>query len=132
MCNYVTFFNMEAADPKQEFRDLLKVSGWSQAEASRQLCMTPSALSQIVRENSPVNPSSVTLRLFRLLILRDKPEALQNLWTKPTPTAPEKWETDLVASLRKLPPETRAHILKAIAAILAPHLQQTTRDTRTK
>lgn len=59
---------------KKEFKGLLEKSGWSQAEAARQLGMTPSALSQIVRANSPVKPSPVTLRLFKLLLEHSSPE----------------------------------------------------------
>jgi transcriptional regulator with XRE-family HTH domain len=112
---------MEAVDLKQEFRELLEASGWSQAEAARQLGMTPSALSQIVRQNSTVKPSPVTLRLFKLLLLREKPEALtavpERRWTPS-----EKWEMDLIGALRKIPPTTRELILKSFGAIIESHL----------
>lgn len=108
---------MEPFDLKEEFRALLKASGWSQAEASRQLCMTPSALSQIVRENSPVKPSQVTLRLFKLLLLRENPNVLSAI-TDSSSEHSNKWETDLIESLRRFPPSTRQEILMTFHTIL--------------
>jgi len=109
---------METADLKQEFRDLLRGSGWSQAEAARQLAMTPSALSQIVRANSPVRPSPVTLRLFRLLLMRGKPRNLAE--PAPHPKAPRKeaWEREFVRALRRVPAKTRHSILTTLRAMI--------------
>jgi len=102
---------MEGADLKQEFRDLLRAAGWSQAEAARQLAMTPSALSQIVRQNSPVRPSPVTLRLFQLLLWREKPEALRAMASRKALSAAEPWEQEVIRDLRGVPPKTRQSIL---------------------
>jgi transcriptional regulator with XRE-family HTH domain len=114
---------MESPDLKQEFRNLLKASGWSQAEAARQLCMTPSALSQIVRPNSTVKPSHVTLRLFKLLLLREDPDRLSACAETPqSPTPPargEAWESELINALRRLPPTSRSQILTTFHTILA-------------
>jgi len=85
---------MESFDLKEEFRALLRASGWSQAEAARQLCMTPSALSQIVRENSPVKPSQVTLRLFKLLLLKENPDVLSAISDSSSEHS-RKWEAEL-------------------------------------
>src|ERR1700689_5444302 len=101
---------MDRMDLKQEFRDLLEISGWSQAEAARQLGMTPSALSQIVRENSPVKPSAVTLRLFKLLLWREKPAALRSMVRRSMPAGAEQWERDLILVRRKIPPHAREPI----------------------
>jgi transcriptional regulator with XRE-family HTH domain len=112
---------MKSADPKREFRELLAASGWKQAEAARQLAMTPSALSQIVRDNSPVKPSKVTLRLFKLLLLREKPEALRAPPAAVRRTAPagaDKWEAELIRSLRKISPEKRQPLLEAISKLI--------------
>jgi transcriptional regulator with XRE-family HTH domain len=109
----------DRADLKQEFRDLLRASGWSQAEAARQLAMTPSALSQIVRRNSIVRPSPVTLRLFRLLLWREKPEALPKPSRLKPGTMPETWEAEVVRALRAVPPKTRESILRHLRALLA-------------
>jgi transcriptional regulator with XRE-family HTH domain len=104
----------DGADLKQEFRDLLRASGWSQAEASRQLAMTPSALSQIVRHNSPVRPSPVTLRLFQLLLWREKPEAMREAARRKAPTASAPWEREVIQQLRGIPPRTRDSILRRL------------------
>jgi transcriptional regulator with XRE-family HTH domain len=110
---------MDTTDLKQEFRDLLRASGWTQAEAARQLGMTPSALSQIVRQNSPVRPSPVTLRLFQLLLWREKPEAARAIARREAPPAAEAWEGEVIRSLRKLPPKNRQTILRRLRAMVA-------------
>jgi transcriptional regulator with XRE-family HTH domain len=107
-----------AADLKQEFRDLLRASGWSQAEAARQLAMTSSALSQIVRRNSPVRPSPVTLRLFQLLLWREKPEVMRALARRNAPPASEPWERAVIQDLRGFPPKTRQSILRNLRALI--------------
>ena len=109
---------MAGMDLKQEFRELLLASGWSQAEAARQLAMTPSALSQIVRDNSPVRPSLVTLRLFGLLLWRKKPGTVQNLALCERQRRAEMWEQDLIRALRRLPPKTRRPILSVLYAMI--------------
>ncbi|MGA2540993.1 MAG: hypothetical protein ABSG78_05460 [Verrucomicrobiota bacterium] len=109
---------MEGADLKQEFRDLLRASGWSQAEAARQLAMTPSALSQIVRQNSPVRPSPVTLRLFQLLLWREKPEALREMASRKALSAAEPWEQEVIRDLRGVPPKARQTILRQLKRLI--------------
>lgn len=109
---------MGGMDLKQDFRDLLRASGWSQAEAARQLAMTPSALSQIVRENSSVRPSPVTLRLFGLLLRRQKPKAADGAGCGQKKTRPEKWEQDLIRAWRRIPPNTRRPILSVLYAMI--------------
>ena len=105
-------------DLKQEFRELLLASGWSQADAARQLAMTPSALSQIVRDNSPVRPSLVTLRLFGLLLWRERPGTVQSLARCERKRRAEMWEQDLIRALRRLPPKTRRPILSVLYAMI--------------
>jgi len=109
---------MDGADLKQEFRDLLRASGWSQAEAARQLAMTPSALSQIVRQNSPVRPSPVTLRLFQLLLWREKPETLREGARRKALSASEPWEQEVIRELRGVPPKTRQAILHRLKRLI--------------
>lgn len=104
-------------DPKQEFRELLAESGWSQAEASRQLGMTPSALSQIVRDNSPVRPSAVTMRLFRLLLIREKPDSPQ-IKKSHRLAFPDQWERDMVEELREIPPSVREPLVKGFRGLV--------------
>ena len=106
-------------DPKREFRKLLRASGWSQAEAARQLGMTPSALSQIVRDNSPVRPSPVTLRLFQLLLLREKQAGAPPLPRSSAP-APENpsWAGELYAELNQIDPANRQAVLVKLLGII--------------
>jgi transcriptional regulator with XRE-family HTH domain len=107
------------ADPKQEFRRLLRASGWSQAEAARQLGMTPSALSQIVRDNSPVRPSPVTLRLFQLLLARENQAGTS---PSPRPSAANpgsaSWVNDLCQELNQLDPGIRETVLIKLLGIV--------------
>ena len=110
---------MDHADPKQEFRDLLHKSGWTQAEAARQLKMTPSGLSQIVRPNSPVRPSPVTLQLFRLLLLREAPHANGPGPARTDSESTATWEHDLIRELRGIPAKSRQPILRALLAMIA-------------
>jgi len=109
---------MAGMDLKQEFRDLLRTSGWTQAEAARQLAMTPSALSQIVRRNSLVRPSLVTLRLFRLLLWDKKAGADGKMARRKTEPQSNKWEHDLIRALRQIPPGTRKPILGVLYAMI--------------
>jgi transcriptional regulator with XRE-family HTH domain len=118
-------------DTKQEFRELLAESGWSQAEASRQLGMTPSALSQIVRDNSPVRPSAVTLRLFRLLLLRENPNSAQAKKTHRM-AFPEQWERDLVEELRQIPPMVREPLVRGFRALVRTAAQNAAKNPRPK
>jgi len=92
---------------KQEARDLLDASKWTQAEAARQLGMTPSAFSQIIRTNSPVNPSRVTLKFFRLLVEGKSNEP-----------ALEKWEIKLIDALHTIPLEKREVMAAALIKIV--------------
>jgi transcriptional regulator with XRE-family HTH domain len=116
-------------DPKEEFRELLAESGWSQAEASRQLGMTPSALSQIVRDNSPVRPSAVTLRLFKLLLIREKPDSAQAKKTHRM-AFPEQWERDLVEELREIPPMVREPLVRGFRALVRTAAQNAAKNPR--
>ena len=97
---------------------MLLASGWTQAEAARQLAMTPSALSQIVRRNSPVRPSPVTLRLFQLLLWREKPEALREAARRKAPSPAEPWEQEVIRELRGVPPKTRQAVLRRLQRLI--------------
>lgn len=50
----------------EEFARLLKVSGWKQAEAARQLALSPAVISRYL--NGDTHPSLTVLKLFQLLI----------------------------------------------------------------
>jgi plasmid maintenance system antidote protein VapI len=98
---------MEPLDPlKQEFLDLMKVIGWTQAEAARQLAMTSGAVNQLVNPNSPVRPSQTTLRLFKLIVASQRPETMnvKTLELKADPGAALSLpERRLIEALRKIP-----------------------------
>lgn len=53
---------------------LLEASGWSQAEAARQLGMTRGGVNQIVSGRN--EPSAQTVRLFKMILAGEKPEAV--------------------------------------------------------
>lgn len=112
---------METNDLKQEFRELLNAAKWSQAEAARQLAMTPGAVSQITRENSPVKPSRGTLRLFHLLV-HSASSGTHGVNSPGALVLREKWEVELISSLREVAPAARAPLLKAFGMLIAAHL----------
>lgn len=70
-------------DPlNREFLALLEASGWSKAEAARQLDVTPSLISQYA--SGGTRPSPQMVRLFKLVLATERPEALEA-----GPNAPE-------------------------------------------
>lgn len=99
--------------PCREFLQLLEQSGWSQAEAARQLRLTPGAISQIVTGRTA--PHSSTLNLFRLLLERRQAAARPG---KPAAALAES-EAALIASLRRHPPAQRELLLLAMQGLLA-------------
>jgi hypothetical protein len=60
---------MEETNGEQEFRNMLEASGLVPGRGRPAVGDDPSALNQIVRENSPVKPSAVTLRFLKLLLV---------------------------------------------------------------
>jgi len=115
-------------DPlKQEFVDLMNVMGWTQAETARQLCMTSGAVNQLVNPTLTVKPSSTTLRLFKVLVATQRPEAMntKTLELKESPaafvSAPER---KLVEAVRRIPdgdlPRAYAALHGLIAGFAAP------------
>lgn len=113
-------------DPaKIEFIELLKTLGWTQAEAARQLCMTSSAVNQIVNPSSPVRPSPVTMRLLKLIVTSHLPEAmsaapmaLREDAAKDPVTAPEH---KLLSDLRALPEEERDRVYEIFNSVLSTY-----------
>lgn len=79
----------------EEFQDLFRQSGWTQAEAARQLMVTPNHISMIVREES--NPSKPLLELFRLKMARkfgrDPDDEIAQLFRQIQHLEPEKKRT---------------------------------------
>ncbi len=110
-------------DPlKKEFLDLLRAVGWTQAETARQLCMTSGAVNQIVNPNSPVRPSTTTLRLFKLIVAAQRPEAInpRTLELKPgAEPALNEPERRLVESLRAIPMGDLPLLYSVIRSVIA-------------
>jgi hypothetical protein len=115
-------------DPlKKEFVDLMNVMGWTQAETARQLCMTSGAVNQLVNPALTVKPSSTTMRLFKVLVAAQRPEAMntKTLELKESPaafvSAPER---KLVEAVRRIPgaelPRAYAALHGLIAGFAAP------------
>jgi hypothetical protein len=110
-------------DPlKQEFVDLMNVMGWTQAETARQLCMTSGAVNQLVNPTLTVKPSSTTLRLFKVLVATQRPEAInpKTLELKESPaayvSAPER---KLVEAVRRIPETETARAYAALHGLIA-------------
>ena len=104
-------------NPKQEFRELVMLTGWNQARVARELCMTPSAVSQVFRTNSKVKPSATTLCLLRLL-LGIKANGESHCVQAPNSRLVEGWETNLIGRLRSIPKKRRQRLLRIFAAII--------------
>jgi transcriptional regulator with XRE-family HTH domain len=100
-------------DPKnKKFIALLKVSGWSQAEAARRLEITPGAVSQICHGRT--RPGTRTLRLFEIILGRRKSQALQ---PSENPSF-SKDELELVGIFRKFSENKRQRFLTIIRAFV--------------
>jgi transcriptional regulator with XRE-family HTH domain len=88
-----------------EFNALVAASGWSQAEIARQLQITPGAVSQLC--SGATRPRAATLNLLRMILGREKPQALRNNARVMTAA----WENRLLARLRGLPAAERDPLL---------------------
>jgi hypothetical protein len=88
--------------------------------------MTSGAVNQLVNPNLPVRPSTTTLRLFKLLVASQRPEAMNAKTLELKANATNSFsaaERKLIEALRKLPPSElpRAygvvhHVISAFAA----------------
>ena len=98
----------------------MAAAGWSQAEAARLLNMTPSAVSQITRMNSPVKPSPTALRFLEVLVEMKHTGkiAIAASARRPRGGSTKKWEMDLLAHLHQLPPSARTQVIKAVIALV--------------
>lgn len=109
----------------EEFKDLFKTSGWTQAEAARHLEMTRGGLNGILNGRS--NPSPSTLKLLRILVRQqdeefasDSSNQSQEDQVKEGPTL-SGWEDHLLSELRRIP-EAHARRFAAHTAALAAEL----------
>lgn len=94
-------------DPKkQEFKRLLDLSGWTQAEAARKLELTRGGVNGLVTGKSV--PSQATLKLFRLILESERPEALHE--TAPEYRVTKNRAVELLNQIRGLQDELEKEI----------------------
>jgi DNA-binding XRE family transcriptional regulator len=98
---------------KKEFIEYYKRSGWTQAEAARQLELTRGGVNGII--TGPTVPSLATVKLFKLLLESQAPTSTK---TKEGPPTKEDWAEELLTELRKLDEPSRARLVPAIRELL--------------
>jgi transcriptional regulator with XRE-family HTH domain len=100
-----------------EFRRLLSSSGWTQSRAASELRVEPGTVSRYV--SGEIRPSETVLRLFaeilgeRLILAGEVIPASLHHASRHC----EVYETRLLDSLRKIPPESRRRLCDAVAMI---------------
>lgn len=106
----------------REFARLLERAGWTQAEAARQLSLTPAAISRYL--SGETRPSVTVIRLFKLL-LGDATPTPDPAAARPERAAAgevllplEPWERGLLLELRRLSPEAREAVVEGLRAML--------------
>lgn len=108
-------------DLSVEFMRLLRSSGWSKAEAARQLDVTPSLISQYA--NGVTRPSPQMLRLFKLVLATENPSALQATGSSPAKYPEHKNEfgemNDRLIELKKADPKAFATVKTIIESVSA-------------
>jgi len=105
----------------EEFARLLKKSGWKQAEAARQLELSPAVITRYL--NHDTHPSLTVLKLFQLLI--GDMQALPGVVAsgpnhdgeleRPLEAA----ERQLIGQLRALPEAERRRVMQGFCVVLA-------------
>jgi|SRR6476646_2815686 transcriptional regulator with XRE-family HTH domain len=96
---------------KREFISLFKASGWTQAEVARQLELTRGGVNGIITGSTV--PSQATLKLFKLILLAEKPEAM-NARPLAIRRTEKLWLRDLIAEMRRVSPPHRARLVLAL------------------
>ena len=96
-------------DPKtEEFINLSRMAGWSQAEVARRLHITPGAVSQLF--SGRTRPRAATLNLLKMIVAKEMPEVLAaHESTRSGSLA--GWESQLLEELRRLPTADRDRVL---------------------
>ena len=98
-----------------EFIGLVKAAGWTQAEAARQLHITPGAISQIF--NGMTQPHPATLNLLKMILANKNPGVLKAFYhAQVGGLAP--WESGLLEDLRALRPAQRDALLVAFQQMI--------------
>jgi transcriptional regulator with XRE-family HTH domain len=113
-------------DPlKAEFKRLVEIMGWTQTEAAKRLGKTPAAINHLVNPDHPNKPTETTLRLFKLLIARERPELisartfeLKGAARKADPTPLNARERGLILRLRLLPRDEQEKVYAVIRPLL--------------
>lgn len=109
-------------DPlNREFVELLNASGWTSAEAARQLEVTPGLISQY--RSGSTRPSPQMLRLFKLVLVGENPAALQAVGGSVTKYPEHKNEfgemNDQLIELKKADPKAFATVKTMIESVAA-------------
>lgn len=99
----------------QEFREFLHRSGWSQAEAARQLNLTPAAVSRYLSGAS--RPSASILKLCGLLLEGAGIQVGRGEFAGMTAEL-DADEADLIRRLRSLPGRDRSKVLMSMRLFL--------------
>ena len=107
------------ADPNFEFRRLVTGAGWHQARAARELGLTTGTVSRYW--SGEAKPSVPVLRLLSQLV--GEPFIDQEVEYRPSalrdgPRWLEDWEVDVITDLRRLSPEPRRKVIRALRDLL--------------
>jgi transcriptional regulator with XRE-family HTH domain len=100
---------------KLEFLQLFKASGWTQAEVARQLELTRGGVNGIITGRTV--PSHATLKLFKLILLAEKPEAIRAARPASVQQAEESWLRELLEQVRRVAPAHRERLISALKTV---------------
>jgi hypothetical protein len=107
---------------KREFINLFNASGWSKAELARHLRYTRGGIQTLLE--GPSVPTEATLKLLKLVLLSEKPEALravtpnEPLLVADSPQEYKAWSDDLMGDLADIEPRKREELVAAIRHLL--------------
>lgn len=101
---------------KQEFLELFQSSGWTQAEVARQLELTRGGVNGIITGRTV--PSNATVKLFKLILLSQQPEAMSAA-ARPASVqyAEEAWVRELMEEMRRVAPAHRPRLVTALKGV---------------
>jgi transcriptional regulator with XRE-family HTH domain len=102
---------------KAEFLQLFEASGWTQAEVARQLELTRGGVNGIITGRTV--PSNATLKLFKLILLSEKPDAVNAARPASVQHAEESWLRELLEQMRRVAPAHRDRLINALKAVAA-------------
>lgn len=107
------------ADPNFEFRRLVTGAGWHQARAARELGLTTGTVSRYW--SNEAKPSVPVLRLLSQLLgepFTDEAAEYRPSAMRDGPRWLEEWEADVITDLRRLAPEPRRRVIRALRELL--------------